>query len=476
MTRRAKIVATLGPATDAPGALEALIEAGVDVARLNLSHGTHEEHAARYRRVREASDRCGRAVGVLADLQGPKIRVGGFDGGSALLSPGAEFVITSEAVTGDAHHVSTSYEALPGDVKAGDCILIDDGNVRLEVLGVDGPAVRTRVIEGGIVSDHKGLNLPGVKVSAPPLTPKDVDDLRFALSLRVDFVALSFVRDPRDVTAVHQVMDVRGSPLPVIAKLEKPDAVQRLDEIVAAFDGLMVARGDLGVEIPHEQVPLVQKRAVRLAREQGKPVIVATQMLESMIEHSRPTRAEASDVANAVLDGADALMLSGETSVGAYPQETVSLMARLIEAAESGAAAERNPAVLRAADLRVAGTADAIAHAAVRVALDLDARALVAFTQSGASAKRVARYRPALPLLAFTTEPAVRSQLALTWGLETFVVPHVSHTDGMIEQVDRALLDLGRAAKGDRVVIVAGTPVGAVGSTNTLRVHRLGGV
>jgi len=272
------------------------------------------------------------------------------------------------------------------------------------------------------------------------------------------------------------VMDVQGSPLPVIAKLEKPDAVQRLDEIVAAFDGLMVARGDLGVEIPLEQVPLVQKRAVRLAREQGKPVIVATQMLESMIEHSRPTRAEASDVANAVLDGADALMLSGETSVGAYPQETVSLMARLIEAAESGAAAERNPAVLRAADLKVAGTADAIAHAAVRVALDLDARALVAFTQSGASAKRVARYRPALPLLAFTTEPAVRSQLALTWGLETFVVPHVSHTDGMIEQVDRALLDLGRAAKGDRVVIVAGTPVGAVGSTNTLRVHRLGGV
>ena len=298
--RRVKIVATLGPATDAPGALEALIEAGVDVARLNLSHGTHEEHAARYRRVREASDRCGRAVGVLADLQGPKIRVGGFDGGSALLSPGAEFVITSEAVTGDAHHVSTSYEALPGDVKAGDCILIDDGNVRLEVLGVDGPAVRTRVIEGGIVSDHKGLNLPGVKVSAPPLTPKDVDDLRFALSLRVDFVALSFVRDPRDVTAVHQVMDVQGSPLPVIAKLEKPDAVQRLDEIVAAFDGLMVARGDLGVETALEKVPRIQKSTIRRERRKAGLSITATQMLESMIEHPSPTGAEVSDVANAI--------------------------------------------------------------------------------------------------------------------------------------------------------------------------------
>ena len=474
MIRRAKIVATLGPATDGGDTIDALVRAGLDVARLNFSHGTHAEHAERYRRVRAASDATGRAVGVLADLQGPKIRLGRFAGGRAELVAGAEFVITTAACVGDARRASTTYEALPSDVQPGDSILIDDGNVRLEVLGVRGDEVRTRVVEGGAVSDHKGLNLPGVRVSAPVLSPKDLDDLRFALSLRVDFIALSFVRDPGDAAVVRRVMEQAGAPLPVIAKLEKPEAVGRLEEIVAAFDGVMVARGDLGVEIPLEQVPMVQKRAVRLAREQGKPVIVATQMLESMIQHSRPTRAEASDVANAVLDGADALMLSAETSIGQHPTEAVEIMARLIEAAEQGALAERTPATLRAADLKVTGIADAIAHAAVRVAADLDASALVAFTHSGVSARRVARHRPALPLLAFTTEPAVRSQLALTWGLETFVTPRVDHTDAMVSQVERAMLELGRGAPGDPVVIVAGTPIGAVGSTNTVRVHRLG--
>ena len=474
MTRRAKIVCTLGPASASLAAIEALVAAGMDVARLNFSHGTRDQHALAYRRVREISDRTGRAVGILADLQGPKIRLAEFAGGRATLASGAEFVITTVECLGDARRASTSYEPLARDVRPGDEILIDDGSVRLQVIASDGREVRTRVVEGGMVSDHKGLNLPGVRVSSPAVTPKDLEDLRFALSLRVDFIALSFVRDPADAAPVRRAMDEAGARLPVIAKLEKPEAVERLEEIVAAFDGLMVARGDLGVEIPLEQVPLVQKRAVRMAREQGKPVIVATQMLESMIEHSRPTRAEASDVANAVLDGADALMLSGETSVGAHSAVAVETMARLIEAAERGAATERNPAGLRAADLRAVGTADALAHAAVRVAHDLEARALVAFTQSGVSARRVARHRPGIPLLAFTTESAVRSQLALSWGVETFVMPRVDHTDAMVTQVERALLELERGRPGDHVVIVAGTPIGATGSTNMLRVHRLG--
>ena len=446
----------------------------MDVARLNFSHGTREEHRELYRVVREVSDESGHAVAILGDLQGPKIRLGTFATGRVTLASGAEFTIATEACEGTARRASTTYAALAHDVKAGDEILIDDGNVRLQVIEVKGGDVRTRVIEGGAVSDHKGLNLPGVQVSAPALTEKDLDDLQFAMSLSVDFIALSFVRDPADAQPVRRAMDAAGGRVPLIAKLEKPEAVARLEEIVRTFDGLMVARGDLGVEIPLEQVPMVQKRAVRLARQYARPVIVATQMLESMIEHSRPTRAEASDVANAVLDGADAVMLSGETSVGVNPALAASTMARLIAGAEEGAAAERSPAGLRAADLKAFDTPDAIAHAAVRVASDVKARALVAFTQTGSTARRVARHRPDIPLLAFTTQPAVRSQLALTWGVETFIVPRADHTDVMISQVDRAMLDLKRGEPGDRVVIVAGTPIGASGTTNTLRVHVLG--
>ncbi|MBI1798915.1 MAG: pyruvate kinase [Candidatus Eisenbacteria bacterium] len=473
MRRRAKIVCTLGPTSRSAAAIRELVEAGMDVARLNFSHGTREEHAEAYRLVREASDASGRAVGILADLQGPKIRIGTFNGGRATLERGAEFTIETTPCVGDARHASTPYENLPRDVKRGDEILIDDGNLKLEVLSSGGQQVRTRVIEGGVVSDHKGLNLPGVRVSAPPLTARDIEDLRFALSLRVDMVALSFVREPSDVDPVRQALAAAGASLPVIAKLEKPQAVSRLEEIVEAFDGLMVARGDLGVEIPLEQVPLVQKRAIRLAREHARPVIVATQMLESMIHHSRPTRAEASDVANAVLDGADALMLSGETSVGENAAAAVATMARIIEAAEAGAP-HPPPSGLRSADLRSHGTPDAIAHAAVRVVTDVGARALVAFTRSGLSARCVARHRHPIPVLAFTTRPEVRSQLTLTWGVETFVIAPVDHTDAMVKQVERALLELGRVASGDRVVIVAGTPIGAVGSTNTLHVHQIG--
>ncbi len=470
MNRRAKIVCTLGPATSSPEAIRGLVEAGMDVARLNFSHGTRDEHAAAYRRVREASDACGRAVGILVDLQGPKIRLGHFEEGEAFLETGSEFTITTEEVSGDENIASTVYADLARDVSAGDTVLIDDGNVRLSVLETDGVRVRCRVEEGGRVSDHKGINLPGVSVSAPALSEKDREDLRFALGLRVDLIALSFVRSPDDLATVHAVMDASGTRLPVIAKLEKPEAVERLEAIASAFDGLMVARGDLGVEIPLEQVPLVQKRAIRIARERGKPVIVATQMLESMIQHSRPTRAEASDVANATLDGADALMLSGETSVGRYALDAVRTMSRVIATVE----AQSLGAIPRIAR-RPENRQEAIANAAARIAEDLGARAIVAFTETGSTARRMASHRHGTPLLAFTPRPETRSQLALQWGVETFVVPRVDHTDEMIAQVDRAMLDLGRGERGDLVVIVAGTPPGAVGSTNTLRVHRLGG-
>ncbi len=469
MKRRAKIVCTLGPATQDYDAVLALVEAGMDVARLNFSHGTHEEHAAACAHVRRASDATGRAVGVLADLQGPKIRLGRFASGPVTLAAGAPFTITTQDVPGDARTASTTYAGLATDVRAGDTLLVDDGNVRLRVESSDGVRVRCTVLEGGTVSDHKGINLPGVRVSAPGLTDKDRDDLRFALALGADLVALSFVRSPADAAAVHAVMAEAGRRLPVIAKLEKPEAVERLEAIVDAFDGLMVARGDLGVEIPLERVPLVQKQAVRLARLAARPVIVATQMLESMIEHSRPTRAEASDVANAVLDGADALMLSGETSIGRHATEAVATMARVIEAAEAQALASI-AGVARRRETR----GDAIAAAAVRIAEDVGAKALAAFTQSGATARAVATYRDPIALLAFTSDPAVRSRLALQWGVETFVVPSAANTEEMVHQVERAMLGLGRGAPGDLVVVVAGTRRGQSGSTDTIRVHRLG--
>jgi pyruvate kinase len=467
--RRAKIVCTLGPATSSPTQIRTLVEAGMDVARLNLSHGTYADHEQAYLRVREASDTTRRGVGVLVDLQGPKIRVGRFADGPVNLAKDDEFTITTEDVLGDASQVSTSYEGLPGDVSSGDLLLLDDGKVSLECIRVDGPRVVTKVVEGGPVSDHKGINLPGVAVSVPALTEKDTADLRWALRLRADLIALSFVRGPEDAEQVRAVMAEEGVYLPVLAKIEKPQAVDRLEEVVAAFDGIMVARGDLGVELPLEDVPLVQRRAIALARRAAKPVIVATQMLESMIESSRPTRAEASDVANAVLDGTDALMLSGETSVGKHPFAAVRTMARIAAKIED-TELDQVPALTG----RPRTKGGAITRAAVEVGDLLGARFLVAFTQSGDSARRMARLRSSIPLVAFTPEQAVRSQLALTWGAETFLMPFVTTTDEMVRQVDQALLAAGRVQAGDLIVIVAGSPPGIVGSTNAMRVHRIG--
>jgi pyruvate kinase len=445
----------------------------MDVARLNMSHGTHAEHERMYRLVREASDATGHAVAILADLQGPKIRLGTFSEGSTVLAVGAPFTVTTEDVPGTATICSTTYEGLPHDVKAGDRILVDDGRLVLSVNEVDGPQVHTRVVVGGPVSNHKGLNLPGVAVSVPALTEKDVEDLRFALGLRVDLVALSFVRHAHDASLVRAIMSESGERLPVLAKIEKPEAVDNLEEIVAAFDGLMVARGDLGVELPLERVPLIQKRAIRLAREAAKPVIVATQMLESMITAPRPTRAEASDVANAVLDGADAVMLSAETSVGAYPVIAVETMARIMTTAQSGAKRYGIPTLPPAEGL--VGRGSAIARAAPQVGAQVGARFLVAFTQTGTTARRLAIHRSDIQLLAFTQKADVRSQLALTWGIESFLVDEVQHTDDMVRQVNSALLELGRVEPGDLVVIVAGSPPGTPGGTNAMRVHRIGG-
>ncbi|MPY59628.1 pyruvate kinase [Streptomyces spongiae] len=471
--RRAKIVCTLGPATDSYDQIKALVDAGMDVARFNLSHGGHAEHEERYRRVRKASDEIGRSIGALADLQGPKIRLGRFTEGPVLLERGDTFTISvEEGVEGDHDTCGTTYGGLADDVAPGERILVDDGKVCLEVTEVDGPRVRTTVVEGGMVSDHKGLNLPGVAVSVPALSEKDEVDLRWALRTGFDVIALSFVRSGRDIEDVHRIMDEEGRRLPVIAKIEKPQAVDTIEDIVLAFDGIMVARGDLGVEMPLEQVPVVQKRAVKLAQRNAKPVIVATQMLDSMIDHSRPTRAEASDVANAVIDGTDAVMLSGETSVGKYAVATVRTMSRIVAAAEEDILAKGLPPLTDRNKPRTHG--GAVARAAAEMGDFLGAKFLVAFTQSGDTVRRLSRYRSPIPLLAFTPDPATRSQLTLTWGVETFLVPPVASTDAMVDQVDELLLTSGRCKKGDMVVITAGSPPGVSGTTNMVRVHHIG--
>ena len=467
--RRAKIVCTLGPSTSAPEQIRDLVDAGMDVARLNLSHGTHDVHRRVYHAVRKAGDESGRAVGILVDLQGPKIRTESFVDGSVELEEGGTFTITTRDVEGTSEIVGTTYKGLPGDVRIGDRILIDDGKVALVATDVTDTDVVTKVVEAGPVSDHKGINLPGVAVSVPALSEKDKEDLRFALDLKADMIALSFVRAAKDIDDVHAIMDDVGVRLPVIAKIEKPQAVDNIREIVQSFDGVMVARGDLGVELPLEQVPLVQKRAIELARQQAKPVIVATQVLESMIENSRPTRAEASDVANAVLDGADALMLSGETSVGAYPFEAVRTMSRIIENTE-----EHGLERIRPLGTKPHTKGGAVTKAAAEIGELVGAKFLITFTQSGDSARRLSRVRSSLPMMAFTPLRATRSRLALTWGMETFLVPMARHTDEMALEVDNTLLASGRVREGDLVVIVAGSPPGIPGSTNALRVHKMG--
>ena len=467
--RRAKIVCTLGPAVESPERVKELIAAGMNMARLNLSHGSYEEHQGRLDRVRAAAKEAGKAVAVLVDLQGPKIRLARFENGPHELSRGDIFTITTDEVAGTKERVGTTYKGLPGDCKAGDRILIDDGKVTVEVIEVKGSDVITKCIQPGFVSNNKGINLPGVAVSVPAMSEKDENDLRWGLRAGADFIALSFVRNAADVKDVHAIMDEVGIRVPVIAKIEKPQAVANLEEIIAAFDGIMVARGDLGVELPIEDVPMVQKRCIELSRDAAKPVIVATQMLDSMMSNSSPTRAEATDCANAVLDGADALMLSGETAVGEFAIQAVQTMARIIERTEELGLDRIRPLTKNP---RTKG--GAITQAAAEVGEILGAKFLVTFTQSGDSARRISRLRSPIPIIAITPDVGTYNRLALTWGVESLIISMVKHTDEMVLQADKILIDGKRAEIGEPVVIVAGSPPGIPGSTNAMRVHIVG--
>ncbi|MHA7219338.1 pyruvate kinase [Arthrobacter sp. MDT1-48-3] len=469
--RRAKIVATFGPAIASYENTLAVLEAGVDVARMNMSHGDYAVHSSTYENVRRASEELGKPVGIFADLQGPKIRLGRFADGPHALTPGDVFTITVEDVEGTQDICSTTFKGLPQDVNVGDMLLIDDGKVSLRATAVDDVKVTTEVVVGGMVSNNKGINLPGVAVNVPALSDKDEEDLRWAIQIGVDMVALSFVRDAGDVKRVHEIMDEEGRRVPVIAKIEKPQAVDALEEIIDAFDAIMVARGDLGVELPLQDVPIVQKRAVELARRWAKPVIVATQVLESMIDNPRPTRAEASDCANAVLDGADAVMLSGETSVGKYPIETVRTMADIIESTERHGL-ERVPPL----GSRPKTRGGAITRAAVEISDQLDAKYICTFTQSGDSARRLSRLRPKKPVFAFTPVQSTLNTMSLIWGIQPKLVEFVEHTDQMTSQVDRVLFEQGLVEVDDLVVIAAGSPPGQAGSTNSIKVHRVGDI
>lgn len=469
-----KIVCTLGPASAREDTLAAMIEAGMDVARLNFSHGTHEDHARTYELIQRVAGRLGAFVGVLADLQGPKIRTGEMPAeGAVLLTEGAELTITTDACVGTPARVSTTYQHLPLDVKPGDRILLDDGLLELRVEGTAGHEVLCRVITGGLLGAHKGINLPGVAVSAPCLTEKDLADVRFALDLGVDYLALSFVREPQDVHRLREFCQACGREVPIVTKLEKPEALDHLDEIVGASDAVMIARGDLGVELSPEAVPIWQKRIIAACALQGKPVITATQMLESMRENPRPTRAEASDVANAIFDGTDAVMLSAETATGEYPVEAVTMMRRIAAEAEGEQGRWQHREWLKRPDHEQLAPADAVSRAAVRVAQEVGARVLVAFTESGSTARMASKRRPRLPILACTPFAATARRCTLYWGVLPVLVQTVNDTDEMIALTAAEVKRLGYAQAGERIVLTAGTPMGQHGTTNTLRVETV---
>lgn len=474
MFRRTKIVATLGPASSSEERLFALMEAGADVFRLNFSHGSHADKTDLIQRIRTVSQHRRQAVAILGDLQGPKIRTGVMQDGQLQLVPGSEVVITTREVVGAGSLIPTTYRQLPGDVRPGDQILLDDGLLELQVLKVAGDDVSCRVLVGGALKDRKGINLPGVAVSAPSLTDKDREDLEFCIRERVDWVALSFVRRAADIASVKDILFQCQSDLRVIAKIEKPEAVDDFDAILEATDGVMVARGDLGVEMRPEKVPLIQKSIIRKCNEAGKPVITATQMLESMIEHPRPTRAEVSDVANAILDGTDAVMLSAETASGKFPVEAVTIMDRVALDVEGDPVLKEKvfyPTPERSGYRRLS---EAVAQAACRVAENVDAKAILVFTQTGTSAALVSKYRPQMPIYAVTPSQAARRRLSLYAGVRSIRVAIEGDTEAQIHSVEQAVLKAGVLQKGDVVVITMGSPVSAPGTTNLLKVHRLG--
>ena len=467
-SRYAKIVATLGPATATAARIEALIEAGVDVFRLNFSHGERAQHGQLIELVRSAADRIGRPVAILQDLQGPKIRTGRLEQGPVELATDSTVVLTTRDLAGNARRISTTYAGLPRDVAPGDTILLDDGRIRLRVAASRDDEVETVVEHGGRLSEHKGINLPGVRVSTPALTEKDREDLAFGVERGVDFIALSFVREAAEVHQAREFIEKRlQARLPIVSKLEKPEAIENLDAILEASDAVMVARGDLGVELPPERVPMIQKDVIHKANRLGKPVITATQMLESMVSQPSPTRAEASDVANAVWDGTDAVMLSAESAIGQYPVEAVQVMDRIVAEAEKQ---------LPRAELQVGSIthAHAISRAARSLAEDLDVRAIVGFTRTGRTACLLSQERPSVPILAFTSEPRLARRLALWWGVTPFVCSAAENLDALVLQLEQLVLDAGLVGRGEAVVIVGALPFRAGVHTNFLKLHHVG--
>ncbi|MDH4018834.1 MAG: pyruvate kinase [Xanthomonadales bacterium] len=472
MFKHTKIVATIGPATSEETTLKDLMESGVSVFRLNFSHGDLENKALLIKRIRNVSKQLQQAVAILGDLQGPKIRVGLLKNGTMTLTPGAEVIITSQEILGEDNLIPTVYKNLPQDVQSGDQILLDDGLMELEVLEVQGEDVRCKVRFGGTLKDRKGINLPGVAVSAPSLTEKDKEDLQFCIEQEIDYLALSFVRRATDVLELKAQLKENNSLIKVISKIEKPEAVENFDSILAATDGVMVARGDLGVEIRPEKVPLIQKEIIRKCNNVGKPVITATQMLESMINNPRPTRAETSDVANAILDGTDAIMLSAETASGKYPLEAVKLMDCVARDVEQAALSK--PKQFQALDNQQGlDLSETIGQSACRIAQSVGAKAILAFTQTGNTAALVAKYRPAMPIYAVTPSRAVRRRLALYSGVQSLRVDLQGDTEEQVEQVEKSVLDAGVLQPGDVVVITMGSPVSEPGTTNLLKVHQL---
>ncbi|HHX76824.1 MAG TPA: pyruvate kinase [Firmicutes bacterium] len=472
--RKTKIVCTIGPASESSETIHALLEAGMDVARLNMSHGTREEHKERIRKLRTIAGELGKVMALMLDTRGPEVRIKTFKQGSVQLKQDDSFILTTAEVEGDNGIVAVSYPHLHAEVTAGNRILLDDGLLALEVTAVKGQNIICRVVTGGELSDRKGINIPGVSLNLPPLSDQDLEDIRFGAELGIDFVAASFVRKPADVIRIKEVLEELGSQAKIIAKIESQEGVNNIDSILELADGIMVARGDLGVEIPVEDVPLVQKQLIEKCNRAGKPVIIATQMLDSMSRNPRPTRAEASDVANAILDGTDAVMLSGETAAGKYPVESVRTMAKIALRTEDSliysTLAEHEPAMMEQS------VTDAISFATCHTAEILKVAAIITSTESGHTARMVSKYRPRAPVIAVTPYERVANQLALTWGVIPLPAPPMNSTDDMFESAVNASLKAGYIKKGDMVVITAGIPVGVSGATNLLRVHTVGDI
>jgi pyruvate kinase len=470
--RKTKIVCTLGPAINSEQMITRLIKAGMNVARLNFSHGTHEEHRTMIQAIRKVSARMNKTIPILQDLQGPKLRVGKIKNGSVQLKKGNCITITTEKIIGDENIISTTYPYLSKDVQPGDTILLDDGLIQLKVATKKSDQVQCKIIEGGYLSDHKGINLPGVFISQPSFTDKDRDDLLFGIDQGVELVAMSFVRSSDDISKVKEIIAEKKKEIMVIAKLEKPEAIKHLEAIIDVYDGVMVARGDLGVELPLQKLPLLQKKIIHTAMQKGKPVITATQMLESMRQNSRPTRAEVSDVANAIFDGTDAVMLSAETATGNYPITTVRTMARIITEAEQ--ASEYQLAQHLSSVEKTLSIADAISHSASEAAEYLKVKAIVAFTKSGFTARMVAKYRPQSRIIAFSPSEIVQHQLNLSWGVCPLKMDFLNSTDEIINQTEKILLEKKFVKTGDVIIILLGAPIFVKGTTNLLKLHVVG--